>query len=195
MCDCLTKKGTPCKIKPKGGGTKCHVHLREPKPSRKFLNRFSTLMHAMSEDISNRLPSKNIECDQNVCYYCKEKLTKDTRTRDHIVNLVENSWFNKLTNLTNATVPCCRGCNQSLANSKEKKNFPFEVTEEYTFEREEELRDLVKQLKDILHKIQELILNSPITSRKISSLPLPCASLFCSAHNASDRFEASSSNN
>lgn len=165
MCECITKNGTPCKIKPKGENTRCNIHLKEPAPSRKFVSRFSTLMHAMSEDISKRIPKFHIECDETVCYYCKEKLNEHTRTRDHVINLVEKSWFNKLTNLTNATVPCCRGCNQK--KGKKKVDVPLEVTEEYFFEREEELRELVKQLKTILHKIQEIILTSPMSVRKI----------------------------
>lgn len=194
MCECLTKKGTPCKIKPNGENKRCHVHLREPAPPRKFLSRFSTLMHGMCEDISNRLPtSHTMKCDESVCYYCKEKLTEHTRTKDHMVNLVENSWFNKLTNLTNATVPCCRSCNQK--KGKKKVVVPLEVTEEYVFEREDELRELVKQLKDIMYKIQALILTSPITVRKISSFPLPGTTLFYSVHSESDRDEASSSDN
>ena len=194
MCECLTKKVTPCKIKPKDGGKRCHVHLREPKPSRKFLSRFSTLMHGMCEDISNRLPTRHVlHCDESVCYYCKEKLNEHTRTKDHMVNLVENSWFNKLTNLTNVTVPCCRSCNQE--KGKKKVVVPLEVTEEYVFEREDELRELVKQLKDIMCKIQELILTSPITVRKISSPPLPCTTLFYNVHSESDRVEVSSSYN
>jgi 5-methylcytosine-specific restriction endonuclease McrA len=160
MCECIKKDGTKCTKKPKDGFTKCHVHIKGPAPSRKFISRFSTLMHAVSEDISKRLPKFEIDCDQTVCYYCKKKLEKYTRTKDHIVSLVENSWFNKLTNLTNATVPCCRGCNQRKGNKK--IDLPFEITEEYVFEREEELRDLVNQLKEIMRKIQEIILTSPI---------------------------------
>lgn len=160
-CECKTLKGTQCKKTAKKGETKCHLHLKTPSTqSRKFLSRFSTLIHALSEDISKRIPIFHIECDENKCYYCKETLDKYTRTRDHIVNLVENSWFNNLTNLTNATVPCCRGCNQKFG--KKSKNLPFQITTEYKFEREDELRALVIQLKDVMQKIQEIITSSRI---------------------------------
>lgn len=159
QCECLTKKGTRCTKNAKGDSKRCHVHASESL-SKKFKARFSTLVHAISEDISKRIPKFHIECDEEVCYYCKENLSKYTRTRDHIVNLVENSWFNRLTNLTNATVPCCRGCNQK--KGKKKVDVPFQVTEEYVFEKEEELRELVTQLKDIMNKIQTLIHSSPI---------------------------------
>lgn len=159
-CECLKPNGEQCTKKAKVGETKCHIHLRPKKPTRKFVSRISTLMHALAYDISSRISKFNIECDETVCYYCREQLTKDTRTKDHIVNLVENSWFNKLTNLTNATVPCCRGCNSRFG--KKNKELPFQVTEYYIFEREEELRELVKQLKEIMYRIQEIITTSPI---------------------------------
>lgn len=159
QCECMTKKGLRCTKSAKNDSKRCHLHVSESL-SRKFKDRFSTLIHAISEDISKRIPRFHIECDEEVCYYCKEKLSKYTRTRDHIVNLVENSWFNKLTNLTNATVPCCRGCNQK--KGKKKVDIPFQITEEYVFEKEEELRALVTQLRDIMNKIQNLIHSSPI---------------------------------
>ena len=163
-CECMTKKGEKCKNKTVEGSTMCHVHLKNPF-SKKVVSRFSTLMHAISEDISKRLPFFKIECDESVCYYCKEKLTLYTRTRDHIVNLVEKSWFNKLTNLTNATVPCCRGCNQK--KGKKHIEHPFPITDEYVFEKEEELKQLVNQLKDTIYKIHDVISTSKITRREI----------------------------
>lgn len=158
QCTGVTAKGCRCKNKVKGCGVLCKKHI-EKQGSRNFIGRFGTLVHDAGVDLVNRLP-RNWEIEeefQNTCQYCKMTLTKDTRSKDHVMRLVSKSRINPLTNLSHVTVPCCRSCNSSQKGQKDPMFTESDVTTRYKIEREDELNEEFENLRRIMERIQNII--------------------------------------
>lgn len=133
--------------------------------TRKFIGRYGTLMHALASDVVSKIPrSERItDADPERCYYCKEFLTKHTRTMDHVMRLVSNSSINPLTDLSPVTVPCCRTCNSRQVGQKVSPIFKDEdVRVRYKLDCEAELESDLAELKSIMHRIMERIEKSSL---------------------------------
>ncbi len=162
MCEALTLRGHKCKNKAKPGTNTCAKHSetpQTPKLTKKFVGRFGTLVHDGGEDLINRLPPGKVPpgVKQDECYYCKEALTKHTRSRDHVVRMTTNCRINPLTNLSNVTVPCCRSCNSQQKGQKNPVFTEEDITTRYEFEYENELNEIFDQIKVLMERGQKLI--------------------------------------
>jgi hypothetical protein len=162
MCEALTLRGHKCKNKAKPGTNTCATHTRTLVTlTKKFLGRLGTLIHDAAEDLINRLPRHETpvlpDVKHDECYYCKEALTKHTRSRDHVVRMITNCRINPLTNLSNVTVPCCKSCNSRQIGQKNPVFTDADITVRYEFEYEDELNEIFDQIRVLLERGQKLI--------------------------------------
>lgn len=163
QCTAVTSKGSRCKHNTLSDTGMCKTHEKK-RGSRNFIGRFSTLIHDAAVDIVNRLPRNwdNEAEYQNTCQYCKQTLTKDSRSKDHVMRLVTNSRISPLTNLSHVTVPCCNTCNSSQIGQKNPVFTDSDVKIMYKIEREDELNEEFENLRVIMEKIQNIINTSNI---------------------------------
>ena len=162
QCESSTVKGTRCKNKVIKNECFCRVHVNKPlTTSRKFIMRLATLVHDLAEDISNKIGSvESATVPVCTCTYCEIELTKDNRSRDHVVRLVQNSRISPLTNLSNVTVPCCKTCNSKQIGQKNQPQ--GEVSVRYKLDCEDELNEYLDRLKHIMLEIDSLVQKSKL---------------------------------
>ena len=164
-CESKKANGKPCRNNALKNQTCCGVH-KKPRKSGNFLGRMSTLMRELALDLVNCLPRTNtIEADPDVCYYCKKFLTSNSKTEDHVMNLVKESRINRLSNFSNVTVPCCRSCNSRYAKDTTKRDTFFNISDEsivyYDIDKkdEDELYETLSQIKTLMTKAQTIVNN------------------------------------
>jgi hypothetical protein len=161
-CESLTSKGSECKKNARTNESYCHIHIKNPlTTSKKFLNRFPTLVHDLGEDMANRLP-KIQGCQNNTCTYCSVILTKDNWSVDHVIRLVKDSRINPLTNLSNFTVPCCKTCNSQQIGQQRPVFTEKDITIKYRLDCEDEIYERLENIKLEMMRIDELVQNSQL---------------------------------
>lgn len=150
----------------------------------KNYNRYTTVIHDISEALLDKFPSHNIVDLEdfkktNKCIYCDE--LKKKLQKDHLNSPIKDSQISILYNTSNIWVPCCKSCNPKKGNSIwrdfiNKHNFYNNITilekiDEYINTNKKELKNVEllnntnKNLMIIKENITNLcnnIKNSPI---------------------------------
>lgn len=125
-------------------------------------NRVGTVLHDLGERTAKRVPYSMVSLVGDNCVYCSIELTKYTRTKDHVVSLIENKRIRQLSNVSNFTVPCCRSCN----SKKGKKNVGSDLFQdqkiEYFYYDGDVLDSVCEEIENVLKKSQRTADDLPI---------------------------------